>query len=80
MFNEPITVLRQCIKDGRFRHDGNPCLRWMVGNAVLIEDRNERVMYSKKDSAEKIDGVVSMTMALSRAIHAPPRTSGYFLT
>ncbi len=80
MFNEPITTLRQLIKDGRFSHDGNPCLRWMIGNAVLIEDRNERVMYSKKDSAEKIDGVVSMTMALSRAMHAPPRTSGYFLT
>jgi phage terminase large subunit-like protein len=80
MFNEPITILRQCIKDGRFAHDGNPCLRWMMSNAVLIEDRNERVMYSKKDSAEKIDGCVAMTMALSRAMHAPPRTSGYFIT
>ena len=79
-FSEPIGTLRECIKDGRFRHDGNPCLRWMVGNAVLVEDRQERVMYSKKDSAEKIDGVVAMTMALSRAVHAPARTSGYFIT
>lgn len=80
MFNEPIEVLRGCIKDGRFRHDGNPCLRWMISNAVVVYDRNERIMYDKKTSAEKIDGVVSMTMALSRAMHAPPRTSGYFLT
>ncbi len=79
-FSEPISILKECIKDGRFTHDGNKCLRWMVSNAVLIDDRQERVMYSKKDSAEKIDGVVAMTMALSRAVHAQPRTSGYFIT
>ena len=77
-FNEPIGELRSTISDGRFRHDGNPVLRWMMKNAVLIEDRNERVMYSKKDSSEKIDAVVSMTMAFGLAMKAHSRGNGFF--
>ena len=50
----------------------------MTKNAVLIEDRNERVMYSKKDSSEKIDAVVSMTMAFGLAMKAHSRGNGFF--
>lgn len=76
--NEPIQELRACIADGRFLHDGNSCLKWMIGNAVLVHDRQDRVMFDKKASAEKIDGVVAMTMALGRAMHASSKSNGYF--
>ena len=76
-FNEPITELRQLIADGRFTHDGGRLLRWCMQNAVLISDRNDRVMYAKAECSEKIDPVVAMTMALSRAMTAPPRSNGF---
>ena len=76
-FNEPITELRQLIADGRFTHDGSPLLRWCMQNAVLISDRNDRVMYAKAECSEKIDPVVAMTMALSRAMVAPSRSFGF---
>lgn len=77
-FNEPITEMRQAIADGRFSHDGSPMLRWCVGNAVLVGDRNERVMYSKADCDEKIDPVVAMTMAFARAMQAPSVAAGFW--
>ena len=75
-FNEPIAVLMEAIKDGRLRHDGNPLLRWCAGNAVLVYDHQSRAMYSKKASAEKIDPIVALTMALAMAMRAPQRTTG----
>jgi len=77
-FNEPIGELRACIADGRFRHDGNPLLRWAMGNAVLVTDRQDRVMYAKNESEEKIDPCVALTMAFARAMAAPSRSDGYF--
>jgi phage terminase large subunit-like protein len=77
-FNEPIGELRACISDGRFRHDGNELLRWAMGNAVLVTDRQDRVMYAKNESEEKIDPCVAMTMAFARAMAAPSRSDGYF--
>lgn len=77
-FNEPICELRLTIANGLFRHDGNPALRWAMGNAVMVTDRQDRVMYAKNESEEKIDQCVSLTMAFSRAMHAPSRSDGYF--
>ena len=77
-FNEPIGELRAAIADKRFTHDGNPMLRWAMGNAVMVTDRQDRVMYAKNESEEKIDPCVSLTMAFSRAMHAPSRSDGYF--
>ena len=77
-FNEPIGELRQAIIEGRVRHDGNPLLRWAVGNAVLVTDRQDRVMYAKDQCQEKIDPAVAATMSFARCIAMPSRSSGYF--
>jgi phage terminase large subunit-like protein len=76
MFNEPIRDMLEAIKDGRFTHDGNPLLRWCVNNAVVIRDRSDRWMYDKRDSSEKIDPVVALTMAFRMASLAPARPRG----
>lgn len=75
-FHEPISDLKQAITDGRLRHDGNPLLRWCVKNAILISNRQDRWMYDKRDSADKIDPVVAMTMAYKRAMVAKARAQG----
>ena len=76
MFNEPIKELLQAVKDGRVVHDGNPLLRWAVNNAVLYKNRQGDVMFDKSKSAEKIDPIVSVTMAFRVACIAPARYRG----
>lgn len=76
MFHLPISDFKLALLDGRFKHSGCPLLRWCVGNAVLIQDPQERVMYSKRDSGEKIDPIVSLTMAYWRAMVAESRLEG----
>ncbi len=75
-FNEPIHDLMSAIREGRFRHDGNPLLRWCVANSVLIRDRQDRWMFDKRDSADKIDAAVAMTMAFRLATLEPARATG----
>ena len=54
-------------------HGGNPVLRWMVGHAACKEDPAGNVKLDKQKSAEKIDGLVALVMALGRAmVHAIP--------
>lgn len=75
-FNEPIQELRSVLSDGRFRHNGNEMLRWCVSNAIAISDRQDRWMLAKRDSADKIDPVVAMLMALKRCSMAPSKPKG----
>jgi phage terminase large subunit-like protein len=47
---------------------GHPILRWNAANAAGKTDHAENLMPDKEKSGEKIDGVVAMIIALSRAI------------
>jgi phage terminase large subunit-like protein len=51
-------------------------LRWCVGNAVIVQDRQMRVMFDKRNSAEKIDPVVATVMAYKRAMVAARKATG----
>ena len=42
-------------------------------NAVVIEDKQNRLMMNKKESSEKIDPLVAFTMAFSRAMNGTGR-------
>jgi phage terminase large subunit-like protein len=75
-FNEPIGHLQELLSDGRLTHSGCPFLRWAVGNAKTVTDRQCRVMYDKSASEGKIDPLVAFTMALARAAKAPRIASG----
>jgi len=76
MFNEPIKDFIEAIRDKRVMHDGSPLLRWCMNNAVLIRDRQDRWMFDKRDSSDKIDPVVAMVMAFRMASLAPARPIG----
>jgi phage terminase large subunit-like protein len=76
MFHEPIQEFRQAMRDGRLKHDGNPVLRWCIGNAAIVRDRQDRWMFSKRDSDEKIDCAVAVVMAYRMAMLAPKRPTG----
>ena len=75
-FTEPISELRESLRQGRFRHDGDPVLRWCVNNALAKTDGAGRTMLDKGKSPDKIDMLVAGVMALRRCQLAPRRLEG----
>jgi phage terminase large subunit-like protein len=63
----PTKRLMELVLSGELAHGGNPVLRWMAGNVMVEIDPAGNIKPSKSKSREKIDGVVSLVMALARA-------------
>ena len=61
----PTKELELLILSQKIQHDGNPVLRWMMGNVQLEIDAADNQKISKKKSKEKIDGVAATIMALA---------------
>lgn len=60
------------------RHGAHPVARWMVSNLAVTMDPSGNVKPDRARSADKIDAVPAVTIALSRAMAAPPeRKSAY---
>lgn len=78
-FNEPIREMLICLDQGRLHHDGNPLLRWCVHNAVLFVNAQDRYMFDKASSKQKIDPIVACTMAFRLATLAPQGVQGGYL-
>lgn len=66
--NEPSKSLERVLLDRRVSHGGQPVLRWMAGNVALEQDAAGNIKPSKKASKERIDGIVTLVMALGRAM------------
>ncbi|USD68127.1 terminase TerL endonuclease subunit [Vibrio sp. SCSIO 43136] len=60
--------LEAAMKAGRFHHDGNPVLTWMISNVVSKADANENHFPRKDKKEQKIDGAVALIMAVYRAM------------
>jgi len=69
-FSEPMKELEALILAGKIRHNGDPCLRWMMSNVVARVDAKDNIFPRKECPENKIDGPVALIMALSRAMHA----------
>ena len=61
----PTKMMETLILSKEIQHDGNPVLRWMMGNVQLEVDAADNHKPSKKKSKEKIDGVVACICALA---------------
>jgi phage terminase large subunit-like protein len=66
--SDPMKEVEALVIDKRLRHDGNPILRWMVGNTVAVVNHDGNMRPSKERSKEKIDGVMALVMAVGQAI------------
>jgi phage terminase large subunit-like protein len=66
-------VLENLIATGKIRHGGNKVLHWMIGNAAVREDSNNNIkpLKPKPGSPERIDGVISLVMALGVHLNKP---------
>jgi phage terminase large subunit-like protein len=67
-FSEPMKTLEALVLQKKLVHDSDPVLTWMASNVVAHLDVKDNI-YPRKERAEnKIDGIVALIMALSRAI------------
>lgn len=64
----PSKELERLMSEYKMHHDGDPVLRWMFGNVVLRMDPSGNIKPDKEKSGDKIDGIVSLVMAIGQAM------------
>lgn len=67
----PSRYVHGMVLSGGLEHDGNPVMRWCIGNATPKRGEQEDIMPSKLKSRERIDGAVALIMAASRSLESP---------
>ena len=65
-----VKELERAILGGRFKHGGQPVLRWNFGNIQLHIDASGNKSFHKGKSGNKIDGAVATAMAVARCAAA----------
>lgn len=64
------------VLDGRFHHNGDPVLDWMVTNVVCHTDRKDNIFPTKENEQSKIDGAICLFMNISRWLAQPAEPTG----
>jgi phage terminase large subunit-like protein len=64
-FSEPMKHLDAVIIAGRIHHNGDPILRWAIGNVVAKKDAKDNVYPRKAREDNKIDPAVALIANLS---------------
>jgi phage terminase large subunit-like protein len=64
----PSKELEKAALEGKLVHEGDPVLRWMMGNVSLRVDASGNIKPDKSNSGDKIDGVVAAVMAIGEAL------------
>lgn len=71
MLSEPSKVFEALLLAGLIRHDGNPVMRWCVGNVAAKEDKKGNLFPHKPAKNKQIDGVSATVTALGRLLVEP---------
>jgi len=71
MMSEPMKQFDALIRAGKIEHNGDPILAWALSNVTGQLDKKDNVYPNKERYENKIDPVVSLIMALGRAMLAP---------
>ena len=64
----PSKSVERLMSEGKIQHGCDPVLRWMFGNVVLRTDPSGNIKPDKEKSGDKIDGVISLIMALGQEL------------
>ena len=67
-FSEPMKTLEALVLQKKLVHDADPVLAWMASNVVAHLDAKDNIYPRKERPENKIDGIVALIMAISRAI------------
>lgn len=71
-FSEPMKELEAAYLTERLKHQNDPVLNWAASNVILKNSSNKLFYPAKRTAEEKIDPIVALIMALSRAQTACP--------
>lgn len=72
--SEPMKSLNRLVHSRRLAHGNNPVLNWMMANVTAKEDVRGNVYPHKHTRDAKIDGVLALLNAHSRALAAQSRS------
>lgn len=64
----PTKEVERLMSESRIIHNGDPVMRWMIGNTTIKLDPSANAKPDKEKSGDKIDGVVAMIMAIGQAM------------
>ncbi len=67
-FSEPLKWWEALVKCGRWHHDGNEIMTWMVSNVVIKYDAKDNIYPRKERVENKIDGPVAVCTGLNRLL------------
>jgi phage terminase large subunit-like protein len=70
-FSEPMKQLEALVWQKKLAHGHCPVLTWMVSNVVARRDNKDNIYPVKEVAENKIDGCVSLIMALGRCLVQP---------
>ncbi len=73
----PMKHLEELVLTGRLVHGNNPVLNWNADNLAVEQDAAGNLKPSKAKSRQRIDGMVALVLALSRAMLRTQRVSPY---
>jgi phage terminase large subunit-like protein len=79
-FSEPMKEVESLVYSNKLRPGHNPVLSWMVSNVVCHRDKKENIYPNKERPDNKIDGVIGLIIALSRAILPEESTESIYET
>lgn len=68
--SQPLKEVLRLVKAGKYRHGGNPVMRWMVDNLAVKMDPAGNVKPDKATSGDKIDGVSAAVTAMREILDA----------
>ncbi len=72
--NHPCKVMESLMEQKNLFHGGHPVLTWMIGNTMIQENNNDQIRPDRKNSTDKIDGIVSSLMALGAWLYDEEKT------
>lgn len=78
--NAPLKRLEELILTGRIQHGNHPVLRWMFDNMAVEMDAAGNKKPSKKQAAEKIDGIVALIDAVAAMMVQPEAKQSVYET
>lgn len=67
-YHPAMKFFEEAYYDDRFRHGGDPVLTWCASNIVTRLDQNMNMAPDKKKSADKIDDMTALLMAVGIAV------------
>lgn len=75
--SEAMKWFESLVLEGKFHHNGDPVLAWMISNVVAHTDAKDNIYPRKETPGNKIDGAIATIMCLARWIARRPVVSVY---